>query len=105
MGLYLGGGLILGSQGWNNADSALVPTPPLALASLRPKGLGAQNGELMGESHSWEKKASHIDAVWKLMLHAHSAEDPSVNVWAVCLQTCRGCESPFSTLSTIIFVI
>lgn len=65
MGLYLGGGLIPGSQGWNNADSALVPTPPLAPASLQPKSLGAQNGEMMGESHSWEKETRHRDAVCK----------------------------------------
>lgn len=80
MGLYLGGGLIPGSQGWNNADSALVPTPPLAPSSLRPKGLGAQNGEMMGESHSWEKEASHRDASWKLKPSAHSAMDPSVDI-------------------------
>lgn len=96
MGLYHGGGLIPGSQGWNNADSALVPTPPLGPASLRPKGLGAQNGEMMGESHSWEQEASRRAAVWKLMPRAHSTMDPSVDVWAVCLQTCLGCEYPFS---------
>lgn len=99
MGLYLGGGLIPGSQGWNNADSALVPTPPLTPASLQPKGFGAQNGVMMGESHAWKKEASHRDAVWKLRPRAQSAMHPSVDVWTVCLQTCLG---PFSL---IIFVI